>query len=214
VNVILAVPIRTVSARTENPFQTASQTGLGDLLVGARFKILGGATAVALEADWEIPPGYERDVFPGLGEGFHHLSGQLDLGVSIRPIQGFAQGSVGYRASYDVRMNPSKATRHVGADVLYYDADLGVWIGNHLLLAGSFAGFSSKAEGPLLETSGTSAGPEVRYRVDDRVDVFTGARFDLTGRSVLRTNAYYLGLALKQTGLDRLQGFLGSARRP
>ena len=84
-----------------------------------------------------------------------------------------------------------------------------------MLLAARYSGFSASAKNSTdLDLSSHAVGPEVRYRIDDRLDVYTGASFDIKGRNTWKTRTFYLGLAVKQTRLDRLQGFLGGARHP
>jgi hypothetical protein len=213
VSFVLGIPLVSVTHRTDSPYQTSTQTGLGDVLVGARFKVLEGSNAVAVETDWEIPMGYERDVNPALGEGLHRFSAALQGGAVIEPMNGFAQGSLRYLTRVDIHTNPMKDTRNVGSNELHWDGDVAGWVGQ-VLLAARYTGFSASASDLEVDRNLQSVGPEVRYRVDDRLDVITGARFDFAGRNVEKTSAYYLGIVFKQTRLDRLQGFLGGARRP
>lgn len=193
-----------------------SRAGLSDMLVGMRFRLLDrGGLAMALETDWQLPLGYEKDVVPSLGDGLHHFSAELQAGLPIAAFQGFAQGSLGYVTHLDLHMNPMKATHPVGSPTIVFDTDVAGWIGNSVLVAARYAGYSSKAEGAFgLDRNKQSFGPEVRYRIDDRMNVYVGASFDFAGRNALKENVYYLGLATQQTRLHRLQGFLGAGRRP
>jgi hypothetical protein len=215
ITVGIGVPLVSNSLRNTATREHRTQTGLGDLRVGARFKLFSGASsAVALETVWKIPMGYDREVTPRLGDALHHLSGDLAIGGSFPAIQTFVQASVGYLARFEVRLNPTKESRHLEGDAITHSADVGVWIGNSLLVAGRYQGFSAGAGEDSLERNAYTAGPELRYRVDDRLDVFAGTRYDIAGRNVGAGTQYYGGIAVKQSQLHRLQGFLGSARRP
>jgi hypothetical protein len=195
---------------------TASQTGLSDLLLGTRFRLYDhGATALAIEANWLMPLGYERDVVPSLGDGLSHFSAHAEAGMPLPAFQGFAQAGLGYVTRIDIRMNPMSATHAVGSPAMLYEADLAAWLGNSVLVAGRYHGYSSNAQDAGdLDRSLHSVGPEIRYRIDDRMEVYTGATVDIAGRNTFQQNVYYLGLAMKQTRLNRLQGFLGAGRRP
>ena len=57
-------------------------------------------------------------------------------------------------------------------------------------------------------------GPQLLYRVDDNLDAFAGSLHTASGKNVIHTDQYYVGVAVKRTRLDRLQGFLGGTKRP
>jgi hypothetical protein len=195
---------------------TASQTGLSDLLLGTRFRLYDhGAAAFAIETDWLVPLGYERDVVPSLGDGLSHFSAHAEAGIPLPAFQGFAEAALGYVTRIDVRANPMSATHPVGAPAMLYDADLAAWLGRSLLVAARYHGYSSSAQDAGdVDRSLHSLGPELRYRIDDHMEVYSGATFDVSGRNAFKEDVYYLGLAMKQTRLNRLQGFLGAGRRP
>ena len=50
--------------------------------------------------------------------------------------------------------------------------------------------------------------------VDDRIDAFAGSWHSPVGKNVLHIDEYYAGVTWKATKLNRLQGFLGGAKRP
>lgn len=209
---ILEVPVTSKTVRTLRTFSN-TQTALSDLFVGGHFRVLDGPTALSLEVDWKIPMGYETTPPAAVGDGLHHFSGRLDFGRSIRPLQAFVQATGGYLARYDVRLNPTSATRHVGSDLLVYGGDIAFWVGNSVLLAARHTGLTWAGPG-RPKVNSQAVGPEIRYRVDDRLDVFGGSSYVVAGRNTTKTDTYYVGLAFKQTRLDRLQGFLGGMRRP
>lgn len=113
------------------------------------------------------------------------------------------------------------------ADFLTTDASLGMWFGRNLLVTGHWHGESQSAQGrpydriaPLpvpadeteLETRFATVGPRLTWRVDDKMDVFTGANYTVSGRNTLASNTYYAGMAWKQTGLGRLAGAFGGTK--
>jgi hypothetical protein len=217
---LLGASVRSVTLRFDPPPGVAgtpfhrSQTGLADMITGFRFRILDGSTALSLQTAWKIPMGYEREVGVPIGDGLHHFSARLEGGTSLPMIQGFAQASLGYLTRVDLHLNPMKDTHPVGSPLMLYGADVGVWMGD-VLVAGRYAGFSSSAQdGSGDDIASHTVGPELRYAVDPRMAVVAGATFDIKGRNSWKTNTYYLGLTLTQTRLHRLQGFLGSGRRP
>ena len=116
------------------------------------------------------------------------------------------------------------------------DGRVGVWFGSNILLLGHYEGQVSSpgADGAgsaisgLFEGNGrvtvqhvdysrlTShvAGPEVRYRVDDRLDVFAGSSHTMAGKNSIHGDAYYVGMAFRQSKHNRLQGLLGIKSQP
>jgi hypothetical protein len=204
-SLVLQVPVASVTVRSESPRLNGSQTGLADLVVGARFKLLDGSSALAAEADWKAPMGYDRDAFPSLGAGQQDVSGTLHFGTALPRLDGFMQVSWGYIHRFEAP-----------PDEMLHTADLGVWVGSSLLLAGHYRGlyFAASGDDPALDADFHVAGPELRYRLDDRLDMFVGSNYVFAGRNADRSDEYYVGLAVKQTRLNRLQGFLGGKRRP
>jgi hypothetical protein len=56
--------------------------------------------------------------------------------------------------------------------------------------------------------------PIVSLRVDERMDVFAGSYHTASAKDALHIDQIYVGLAVRQTKLDRTQGWLGGAPRP
>lgn len=212
---ILSIPVTSVTTRSSIQALSQSNTGLSDMVLGLHYGILDGSTALSIQADWKIPMGYDSDVVAPLGDGLNHFSAELDAGTSIPVIQGFVEGSIGYLTRIDLHLHPPKDTHPVGAPVIGFSADAAVWAGPSVLLVARYAGSSSSAQNDQdVDRSVHAVGPEVRYRVDEHMDVFVGSSFTFSGRNVDKVKTFYLGLALKQTRLNRLQGFLGGTRRP
>jgi hypothetical protein len=213
VSFIVSAPVVSLTHRIDTFSRT--ETGLGDALIGFRFALATGARALAVEADWQAPLGYlandrrelgaTRDSVPSLGSGRQEVTGWLLLGSRTPVVTGFAQVGVGYRSR----------EREL-ADQVALSADLGVWVRGSWLISGRYAGSLSKGTGetPQDEQSEHVVGPEVRVRVDERLDWFAGSRHTFAGKNVPHSDGYYMGFAFKQTRLDRLQGFLGGTRRP
>ena len=54
----------------------------------------------------------------------------------------------------------------------------------------------------------------VVYRLDSGMDVFFSSLHTALARNALHTDRFYVGVAFKKTGLDRLQGYLGGTKGP
>ena len=98
---------------------------------------------------------------------------------------------------------------------------VGLWLGPSLLVSGHYAGSIAQvgvqepsAPDSTFDVQAHSVGPEVRYRLDDHLDLFVGSWHTLAGKNVVHQDRYYVGVAMKQTRFNRLQGFLGTRRRP
>lgn len=227
-SMILGVPALSVTSRSESGPLVSNDTGLSDLLLGLRYKILGGSLGLTLEADWIPPLGYNRNLSPGLGDGYQEVDGALAAGGGIgRRV--YLQGSGGYR--YRFFDTPFKSEKPAVLDdsgkvvtpatLLEWQqqvtggADVGVWLGPSLLVVGRYAGFVTVAHGSLSsKVELHRVGPEVLYRVDDHIDVFAGSMHTASAKNALHTDEYYVGVAYKQTRLNRLQGILGGKREP
>lgn len=186
----------------------STETGFSDLVAGFKLQVLNGPVAVAVTADWKAPLGYNRRLSPALGNGRQEAIGQLELGASIRPLQAFVQIAGGYRAMLERSDDPA-----LPKDQVIASADVGWWLRPSVLLAGSYRGRIESSDAARPEKS-HRFGPRIVYRVDDNLDVFAGSLHTAAGENVLHTDQYYVGVAVKKTRLNRLQGFLGGARNP
>jgi len=184
------------------------RAGLSDLLIGFKYALASGSTAIALEADWKAPLGYNRDLFPALGNGRQEAIGLVHLGREMGGLGAFLQLAGGYRALLERSVSDT-----VPKDEVLFGADLGWWIGPSLLLSGSYRGRieSSDAASP---TTAHLVGPQILYRVDEHLDVFAGSMHTAKGENVLHIDEYYVGIATKKTALGALKGFLGGMKRP
>jgi hypothetical protein len=232
---VLGIPAKSVTRRFRAGADTSyrpTATGLADGLVGLRYGLANGRTALALEIDWKPPLGYERNLFlghrdsvnagdrngdgdsldmnlarqlgsPTLGEGQQDLTFALHLGTALS--FGFFQVAGGYRYRFE---DP--------ADQIVASADLGIWVKRSWLIAGRYEGefAAADADRPTDEVDRQRAGPFVVYRVDDRMDLIAASLHTLAATNALNTHEFFVGVAFKNTRLDRLQGFLGGSKAP
>lgn len=199
-SIVLDLPAESISLDADAPALRGTSTGLSDLVLGFKIRLLEGRTALALEADWQAPLGYERDAVPSLGVGVQQAIGTVHLGSALPGDFGFFQVSGGYHyfaEDLDAAVEGAAA--------------LAIWLGESVLLSGHYrAAFT----GGDPASNAHVVGPELRYRVDDRLDVFAGSRHTAAGRNEVHEDGVYLGVAAKHTSLGGLQGFLGGRRRP
>ena len=210
-----------------------THTGLSQLDLGLHYNIVNGNRAMALEAGWHAPAGYDRATNPALGDGRQELYGRLNWGSTLGR-RGFIELSGGGSCRFHKfgsgdslsNLDPRLTTN------VYYDfgAGMGLWLGHSLMLGGRYQGRilgTTTGEGgptnvhpigPLLLTgkdqldeSAHLAGPLLLYRVDDRLDVIAGSYSTPRGKNTLHFDQVYVSLAFKQSKLKRNQGFLGSS---
>ena len=230
VSFVMAAPFISATQRYETG--TLTSTGLEDLLLGLRFGLRQGATALAAELDWQGPLGYDRNssVFgdPLRDGGLQQVSLSLLYGTPIAG-RGFLQLGVGggYRflsltgtgkhvTDPDDPDEPviDEAKERWGVPLLG-SADLGIWLTRNLLVAGRFAGSTTLSHGDLYpERTVHLAGPMLLYRVDDRLDLMAGSWSTAIAHDAPHYDQVYVALAFKQTKLNRAQGFLGGLRTP
>jgi len=215
-NLRFDIPFESITARPDFGV-TNTQSGLSDLLLGFKLKVLDGAAAVAIEGLWKAPLGYNDDLFPMLGNGRQEAIGLVHLGGAFPVASGFFQVAGGYRTAIDqsddfAEDDPRRLFVSVGDEVLA-TADVGLWFGPSLLVAGSYRGGFERGDAENLRTA-HRVGPRVLYRVDDHLDVFAGSLHTAAAENTLHLDEFYVGIATKATQLSRLQGFLGSKRRP
>lgn len=205
VSLVLAAPVLSVTANRPDFAQSRTETGFGDLILGFKFKLKEGNTAAAIQAEWQAPLGYQTNTFPALGGGKQVARESFEIGTALPKWNAFAQGSAFY-ASY---FEPIRS--YGGATAL-----AGVWFGSSLLVTGHYSMFTVFGGSDLEndDIGGQVVGPELRYRVDDRLDVFAGSNHTASGKNVPHSDAYYVGMAFRQTKLHRLQGLLGNKTRP
>lgn len=231
-SVFFTMPFQSVTRRTGDATTwNRTETGLADLVLGARIKLRQGRSALSLDVGWKAPLGYNRELFrrDGLGraldvtglpsdstraavgqfparqgEGQQDLFSTLNWGSPIGRM-GFVDLAAGYRYRFE---HP--------ADQVLTRADLAFWLGPRILVGGRYSGAQAtgEAETPGDAISRYLAGPVLLLRVDDRMDVFAGSLHTVWAENALHTDQFFVGLAVKTSKFDRVQGWLGGTRNP
>lgn len=167
-----------------------------------------------------LPPTQFRYLTHPLGIGSQSVSGRLLVGKALKSLDAYVDLSGG------IRFWPNDFASQVTGS-----AQAGKWFGTSLLLSGHYQGgiavsrdFMRRVVGalyfksrPIVSNPGFDVhviGPELRYRVDDRLDLFAGSNHTMAGKNWIHVDEYYVGMAFRQTKLNRLQGLLGSKTRP
>ncbi len=232
---LFGLPARSVTRRfgaAAGGRTVPTATGLSDALVGFRWNLANGRTAATVELDWNPPLGYERDQFlthadsvaagdsngdgdsldvnrarqlgsPVLGDGQNDVTLSLHAGTALMS-RGFLQVSGGYKYRFE---NP--------LDQIVASADLGLWITRSLMLAGRYQGEIAASEGevPTSNPDRHRAGPMLVYRLDG-MDLLLASMHTAAATNALHTDEVFVGVAFRQTKLNRLQGFLGGSSNP
>ena len=238
VSFILGIPALSITRQfgqvhqAVNPVPTAS--GLGDALIGFKWRIADGRTAAALELDWKAPLGYERNGFfshadsvgagdtngdgdsldvnklkqlgsPVLGDGQQDITGSFLAGTAIGS-RTFVQGSAGYRYRFEEAFT----------DQIVTSADVGIWFTHSLMLGGRYRGLfvAQKSANPTRDPERQLVGPILVLRIDERMDMIASTLHTWSAKNALHTDEVFVGVAFRQNKLDRLQGFLGGGAKP
>jgi len=201
----LGIPLVSETFSAPDFGYSATETGFGNLQLGFRFKLHDGPTALALQTDYIAPMGYQTRTFPTLGGGVAVARQQLLYGTGIKRWSTIVEAGLGYNSYFQGLRSQISAT-----------ATVSQWFGSSLLVSGHFFGLQT-----LAATKDTpedfrfnEVGPEVRYRVDDRLDVFAGSNHLASGRNFTHPDQYYVGMSFRQSKRNRLQGLLGTKTRP
>jgi hypothetical protein len=68
----------------DEPVVKSTNSGFGDLIIGGRYRVLGGRVPLSLASELKIPTGYSKDSTPSLGAG--------DLAHTVRGLVGTSWG--------------------------------------------------------------------------------------------------------------------------
>jgi hypothetical protein len=233
-SVVLAVPAQSLTRRDGIGRLDRTETGLGDATVGFRYRLANAASAFAIELDWKAPLGYNRHllathqdsircgdasgngdslrqdclrqtVAPRLGEGQQDVSLLLRAGYAFVPLRAYVDLSGGYRYRFDAP-----------ADQIVGGAEVGFWLTRMLMVGGRYQGEIAAGSGnlPIDEIDRHLVGPLLIYRVDDNLDVQVSSMHTASAKNAYHTDEIFVGVAFKQTRLNRLQGLLGGTRAP
>jgi len=231
---ILSIPAQSLTRRDGIGLLDRTETGLGDAIVGFRYRLASGSSALALELDWKAPLGYNRNllathqdsircgdasgngdslrqdclrqtVAPRLGEGQQDVSLLVRAGYGLPGFHGYVDLSGGYRYRFDAP-----------ADQIVGGAEVGFWLTRALLIGGRYQGEVAVGTGnlPIDEVDRHLAGPLLVYRVDDNLDVQVSSMHTASAKNAYHTDEIFVGVAFKQTRLNRFQGLLGGTRAP
>lgn len=231
-SVSFAAPAQSVTRRIATPFiASQTQTGLGDVDLGLRYRIKGHEPATSLEVGFTAPLGYTTQTAAPLGDGLYELRAVLAVGGTFKD-RGWLEASGGYATRFleglfqsqkdstttndqgQTVHNPDYVALHEQKQVLL-SADAGFWLGPSLLIAGRYQARLTTSHGDASPDADEHlVGPELRYRLDDRMDMIAGSQHTMAGKNVLHRDRFYVGFAFRTTKLNRLQGFLGNKQRP
>jgi hypothetical protein len=215
---VIGAPITSITDRAGTLDHT--QTGLGDLLVGFRHPILKGSRALAAQLDWTAPLGYQTNAAPTLGDGLQSLTLSLSAGAGVTRM-GFFDAGLGYRSRFKGKAWGQEDPSSPNYVALPYQNQVvwnvlaGAWVRNSLLVGAHLRGFATMQQGDAAADANVQRlGPELRYRVDDGLDVIAGSNHTASGRNIVHSDEYYVGVAYRKTKLNRLQGITGGTLRP
>jgi hypothetical protein len=203
VSFVLDLPFVSRTERTTGTVETT--TGLSDLVMALRVRLRGGSPGLLFDFGWKAPLGYEKDLPPTLGNGRQEGFATFHAGLSVPWIAGFAQVSRGFRfiSEDNVLMTTSSA-------------DVAGWVGERVRIGARYEDFYSFSSSSAIAASsrGYAVGPVVILDVDDHIALNLGGLHQWAGRNETCDESVYVAVSFKQSKLNRLQGFLGTSKRP
>lgn len=226
---IIGIPFVSVTRAPADAAMEPTTTVMGDAVLGLKRSFKNGPSAMALEIDAVLPMGYQRKLAlshedslaatrpdgsfdwnvarslstPRAGDGQASIGGTMQFGTALGSA-GFVSGYAGYA----YRGPEWQGTLLTGADVA-------VWLGKAWLLGARYRGVTA-GEGDEItrDQSMSTLAPVVTYRIDDHIDVYGSVSHVLSAKNTAYGDEVRIGFTFKQTKLNRLQGYLGSAQRP
>ncbi len=226
---IIGIPFVSVTRAPADAALLPTTTVMGDGVVGFKRSFMNGPGALALELDAVFPMGYQHKLTlshadsvaatrpdgtfdwnvaraistPRAGDGQASFGGTLQFGHTISK-SGFVQAYGGYA--------------YRGSDwqgVLLSGADAAFWLGKSWLLGARYRGVSAgEGDNKTKDQSWSTIAPVVTYRVDDHIDFYASVAHVLSAKNTAYGDEFRVGFMFKQTKLNRLQGYLGSAQHP
>jgi hypothetical protein len=187
------VAVREVRYLPTGRDSTASASGLGDLWIGSRFRLLDADSpfAASLTLGWKAPLASYTQAIP-LGTGVAEYELMLAGGSNYRVadlFDGHAQMSGGYRL------------RHRGSDEFRYLAEVGVRLLEALKLKGVLDGIASTADleenqrGDIFDQSFTRLSLSMLIKVDAGTELTAGYSGTVGGQNTLAGSSVTFGIA-------------------
>ena len=236
VSAVFVVPFVSVTRMTAHDEVNRNATGLGDMTAGLKWRIAGkDHNAISLEGDWMGPLGYDSTVrltnaqlqyidqvlAPGLSPGdsanYARQVATPHIGLGNQNLQGVLRAGLVLGSHMYLDLGGGYRYRtDAPADQILLAGQLGVWVAKPLLLVGTYDGAIASGDGdtPADKYTEHLVGVRAVYRVDEHLDVFGGSQNTLSAKNGYHRNQIFVGLAMKQTSLNRLQGLLGGTRNP
>jgi len=233
-SISFGIPMVSVSRVPDTGPAPLTTTGFGDGLFGLRYNLKNERSAMSIELDWRPPLGYGRDLSltpddslacgdangdgdsldtncarqtgeTVLGDGVQVVTLSFHAGTALPFAAGFMQAAGGYRYRFEDPVEQIVAS-----------GDVAWWVQPKLLLAGHYTA-EFAADNPDRATDKVSSqrvGPLVLYRIAPTLDIFGGSLHTLSANNAIHADEFYVGLSMRHTGLNRLQGYLGGVREP
>ena len=195
---VLGVPVRHLKLDLGAP-PDLTNTGIGDLLTGLRYRIAVDPAVVSAQLEAKFPTGYNAVLqTPALGEGQTDVTGRLLLGHSFEDVNGWAQVAGGYRRRFkDI------------SDEILFNADAGTWVADRAQVAAHWEYIRHTGEGEhhgLIQGGATG-----RYRAWRRFDVTGGIFHVFGGENEPAGTRFFLGLTARGNALGKYEGPLSSS---
>lgn len=187
------VAVREVRYLPTGRDSTASASGLGDLWVGTRFRLLPFESpfAASVTLGWKAPLASYTQAIPlgtGVAEYELVLAGGSNYTIADL-LDGHAQLSAGYRL------------RHRGSDEFRYLAEVGVRLLDALRLKGVIDGVASTADleenqrGAIFDQSFTRMNLSMLIKVDEGTELTAGYAGTVGGQNTLAGSSVTFGIA-------------------
>ncbi|MCG8605655.1 hypothetical protein MJD09_11735 [bacterium] len=137
---VLSVPVKTINFSCAIEGCDNSSSGLGDTVLGLRYRLSQTDWIVSVQTGVKLAPGYETDEDalesrPPLGDGQTDFEMRLLIGRSVLNYRAYLNFDVGYRARSGEPINE-----------VIYGLEFGYNLSRHYLLAGQLSGIRGISE--------------------------------------------------------------------
>ncbi len=165
-------------ARARGYGQVVENSGLSDVTVQLKRRLLASPLVVSASAEAKIPTGYDVSHAPALGSGRVDGGARLAVGRGLGAL--YLSGETGYRA---------RSGRNVEVP---FSLEAGLTLMGHVMIRGELSGVGTPRM-PVVDATFDPAGAESRYvtggvglvLLGDPLDLVFGAEHVLTGRNSL-----------------------------